>query len=233
MLSQFGKTIKKALKSSPKERQLLRARSAVQRFPVVEWRQRTEDFHKRSIHSSRRHAGADAWRKTDGDVRGMLPVQHVGDWDPVQQEDPTRPGWDHESLDSPGMRSANVSQDNLAAGQPLLTPPHLSNRDSFTSDMSGLAGGSSRNSVASPQYNTFLERANRQFASQNQHAPDPFMDQGRASLSARPYSQYSTSSRLSSVESIATIVDEKQNSPLNKAMETVRDYIQAHDDRAR
>jgi len=51
------------------------------------------------------------------------------------------------------------------------------------------------------------------------------MDQGRASLSARPYSQYSTASRISSVESIATIVDEKQNSPLNRATETVRDYF--------
>ena len=57
MLSQFGKTIKKALKSTQKERQLLRARSAVQRFPVVEWRQRTEDFHKKSINASRKIAG--------------------------------------------------------------------------------------------------------------------------------------------------------------------------------
>ena len=45
-LSQFKKAIKEALKSTPKERQLLRARSAIQRFPIVEWRQRTEDFHK-------------------------------------------------------------------------------------------------------------------------------------------------------------------------------------------
>jgi len=223
MLSQFKKTIKKALKSTPKERQLLRARSAVQRFPVVEWRQRTEDFHKRSIHASRKLAGSDAWKKTDGDTSGMLPIQHPGDWAPVEQTDPTRPAWDQESLASPGLRSANASQENLAAGQPLLTPPHLSNRDSFASDMS--ADSSHRNSVASQQqYNTFLERANRQFAQQNQHAPDPFMDQGRTSLSARPYSQYSTASR-SSVESIATIVDEKQNSPLNKAMESVRDYF--------
>jgi alpha-1,3-glucan synthase len=133
-------------------------------------------------------------------------------------------------MDSPGMRSANVSQDNLAAGQPLLTPPHHSNRDSFASDTS-VDTVNNRNSVASQQqYNTFLERANRQFAQQNQNLPDPFMDQGRRSLSAnpRPYSQYSTASR-SSVESIATIVDEKQNSPLNKAMETVRDYFLVRD----
>jgi alpha-1,3-glucan synthase len=226
MLSQFGKTIKKALKSTTKERQLLRARSAVQRFPVVEWRQRTEDFHKRSINASRRIAGADAWRKTDGDMDGMAPIQHPGDWDPIQQEDPTRPSWDQETLMNSPARSANVSQENLAAGQPLLTPPHASNRDSFASDMS--LDTPNRNSFASQQqYNTFLERANRQFAHQNQHQPDPFMEQqqGRSSLSARPYSQYSTSSRLSSVESIATIVDEKQNSPLNKAEEAVRDHL--------
>ena len=220
MLSQFKKTIKAALKSTQKERQLLRARSAVQRFPVVEWRQRTEDFHKRSINASRREAGADAWRRTDGDMSGMQPIQHVGDWDPVLQEDPSQPAWDHESLrEIPDVNSANPSQENLAAGQPLLTP---GNRDSFASEASG--DTLYRNSVASQQqYNTFLERANRQFARDNQHAPDPFLDQGRTSLGARPYSQYSTTSRLSSVESIATIVDEKQNSPLNKAIETVRD----------
>ena len=218
MLSQFRKTIKKALKSTPKERQLLRARSAVQRFPVVEWRQRTEDFHKRSINASRRHAGHEAWRKTDGDTSGMIPIQHVGDWDPVHQDEPNRPSWgDQESLvDHSSMRSPNPSQETLTVGQPLLTP----NRDSWGSDIS--SNTLNRNSFASQQqYNTFLERANRQFAHQNQGAPDPFMEQGRSSLGARPFSQYSTSSRLSSVESIATIVDEKQNSPLNKATDTV------------
>ena len=226
MLSQFGKTIKKALKSTQKERQLLRARSAVQRFPVVEWRQRTEDFHKKSIHASRKLAGQNAWRKTDGDVSGMLPIQADEDWDPVHQADPVQPAWGEREglIDSPGLRSANASQDNLALGQPLLTPT----RDSFLSDASG--EGSNRNSVVSQQqYNTFLERANRQFARKNQNVPDPFMDQGRTALSARPYSQYSTSSRLSSVESIATIVDEKSNSPLNKADESVRDFFLTYD----
>jgi len=221
MLSQFKKTIKKALKSTQKERQLLRARSAVQRFPVVEWRQRTEDFHKRSIHASRRLAESDAWRKTDGDTRGMMPIQHVEDWNPIHMDDPARPAWDQEHpMDSPGLRSANASQDNLAVVQPLLTP----NRDSVASDMS--VDPSNRNSVA---YNTFLEKANRQFASQNQGVPDPFMDHGQSSLTARPFSQYSTTSRLSSAGSIATIVDEKQNSPLNKAMETVCGCFLAND----
>lgn len=219
MLSQFGKTIKKALKSSQKERQLLRARSAVQRFPVVEWRQRTEDFHKRSIHASRRHAGADAWRRSDGDARGLAVVEHFGDWDTIHQEEPSRPSWgDQESLmGTPSLQSGNLSQENLAVGQPPFTTSY---RDSIASDIS--SDSTHRNSAApQQQYNTFLERANRQFAQQNQGIPDPFQEQGRTSLSARPYSQYSTASRLSSVESIATIVDEKPNSPLNKATETV------------
>jgi len=69
-----------------------------------------------------------------------------------------------------------------------------------------------------------------QFARRNQNVPDPFMEQGvRGALTPRPFSQYSTSSRLSSVESIATIVDEKQNSALNKANEAVRDPFIMHD----
>ena len=220
MLSQFRKTIKKALESTPKERQLLRARSAVQRFPVVEWRQRTEDFHRRSIHASRRHAGSNAWKEADGDMRGMLPIQHVEDWDPVHQEEPLRPSWDQESfMGSPSSRSANASQDDIATGQPLMIP--LPRRDSSITVDSNY-----RTSITSQQqYNTFLERANRQFAHHSQSVSDPFLDQSRASLSTRPYSQYCTSSRLSSAESIATIVDEKQNSPLNKAIETVRNWF--------
>ena len=54
--------MKKAIKSAAKERQLLRAHSAVQRFPVAEWRQHTEDFHKKSINASRKLVGLDAWR---------------------------------------------------------------------------------------------------------------------------------------------------------------------------
>lgn len=111
-----------------------------------------------------------------------------------------------------------MSQETLIVGQPLLG---ASNRDSIASDASSVSAY--RSSFASQQhYNSFLERANRQFAQQNQGVPDPFLDPQRASLGIRPYSQYSTSSRLSSVESIATIVDEKQNSPLNKSIDTVR-----------
>jgi hypothetical protein len=59
------------------------------------------------------------------------------------------------------------------------------------------------------------------------------MEQGRASLSARLYHHYPTSSRLSSVKLIATIADEKQNSLLNRAIGAVRDYPLMHDSHTR
>ncbi|ODN77465.1 hypothetical protein L202_04642 [Cryptococcus amylolentus CBS 6039] len=68
MLSQLTKTIKLALKSTQEERAILRARSAVQRFPVVEWRQRLEDFQRRSIVASRSGAGEHAWGWDQVDV---------------------------------------------------------------------------------------------------------------------------------------------------------------------
>ena len=67
MLSRLGHTVKIALKPTKRERQLPRARSAVQRFPITELRQRTEDFHSRSIRTSRSITGPEAWRKTHGD----------------------------------------------------------------------------------------------------------------------------------------------------------------------
>lgn len=57
MHSQFTKTIKAALKSTQEERAVLRARSALQRFPVLEWRSRMENMHRRSIKASRKFAG--------------------------------------------------------------------------------------------------------------------------------------------------------------------------------
>ena len=51
-LSQLSHTIKMAPKSTEHERRLLRARSAIQHFPVVEWRQCTEDSHSCSIAAS-------------------------------------------------------------------------------------------------------------------------------------------------------------------------------------
>jgi alpha-1,3-glucan synthase len=67
MQSQLTKTIKLALKSTEDERAILRARSAAQRFPVVEWRQRVEELHRRSISTSRTLAGDNSWKAADCD----------------------------------------------------------------------------------------------------------------------------------------------------------------------
>jgi alpha-1,3-glucan synthase len=100
MLSQFAKTIKLALKSTHEERAVLRARSAVQRFPVVEWRQRTEDFHKRSINMSRDLAGSDAWRASDCEAPMPQPNLEIEDWTPEQLSHPQQPEWDTGSVRS-------------------------------------------------------------------------------------------------------------------------------------
>src|SRR6266849_5589937 len=98
MMSQLTKTIKLALKSTEEERAILRARSAVQRFPVVEWRQRMEDFHKRSITASRHLAAHNVWRPSDGAIGGAKAIPEHDDWNPVHQADPSQPDWDAQSV---------------------------------------------------------------------------------------------------------------------------------------
>jgi len=51
MASQFKGMTKKRPKPAPKKRLSFRALSAIQRFPVIEWGQQTEELHKRSIHT--------------------------------------------------------------------------------------------------------------------------------------------------------------------------------------
>jgi len=202
MLSQLTKTIKMALKSTEEERAILRARSALQRFPVVEWRQRMEDFHKRSITASRNVAGVNAWRESDCDGASPQRMADAEDWSPVDQPQPTQPDWDAKSArsfsDSPNTPSspAQWSRDSLAnAG----------------------ADPESARSIASPGgYSTFLERANKTIAKDQGNAPDPFLDPGLS-----PAKPFGIHSRVSSVESISTIVEEKSNSPLNKAIASV------------
>ncbi|KAL8276805.1 hypothetical protein RQP46_010810 [Phenoliferia psychrophenolica] len=83
MLSQFAKTIKAAVKSTAPERAVLRARSAVQRFP------RTEDLHKRSILASRKGAKSLAFNWDDID-QNEPPTLHT--YPPNQHEAPQSPG---------------------------------------------------------------------------------------------------------------------------------------------
>ncbi|OBZ75598.1 Cell wall alpha-1,3-glucan synthase mok13 [Grifola frondosa] len=230
MMSQLTKTVKMALKSTEEERAMLRARSAVQRFPVVEWRQRMEDFHRRSITISRSVAGANAWRPSDGGSPGGHAIGEHEDWDPEDQAYPSQPDWDARSVNESPRISApgspgQWSQETLTPVESHLAAPRLlgpdDRRGSFSTDVSDNEGDyfapNRPTSDARQDFGNFLERANRTIARDQKHVPDPFLD---ASAPTRPFGAHS---RASSVESIASIVDEKQNSPLNKAIASFTD----------
>lgn len=226
MLSQLTKTIKMALKSTEEERAILRARSAVQRFPVVEWRQRMEDFHSRSVLASRSIAAGNAWRPADGRIQNpRIAGMDIEDWNPEDGSDRAHSAWDtppsaHTSpvigpLGSPGQ----WSQDTLAAQGDYLTAPRLRRRGSLSTDVSedDYFSHSRDGTESRPvDYGGFLAKANRQIARDQKHVADPFLDANAAPN--RPFGQHS---RASSVESISSIVDEKTDSPLNKAIATV------------
>lgn len=227
-MSQFTKTIKMALKSTEEERAILRARSAVQRFPVVEWRQRMEDFHKRSIYVSRSAAGPNAFRASDCDGGSGRPIGEHDDWNPEYQAQPAQPAWDAASLYE-GQQSPRTPGPPGSPGQwsqDTLNPPRLApdgRRGSFGTDVSDNEGDYQRPSMdARPdqpqEYGNFLERANKTIAKDHKHAADPFLD-------AAPSRPFGAHSRASSVESIASIVDERDNSPLNKAIVDVSDQV--------
>lgn len=76
-------------------------------------------------------------------------------------------------------------------------------------------------------YDNFLAAANRQFAksSGDRNAPDPYFDHrmSQDSTNFAPSRPFTAHSRVSSFDSISSIVDEKGSSPLNKAMETFTD----------
>jgi len=68
-------------------------------------------------------------------------------------------------------------------------------------------------------YQDFLSRANRRIAREQWHVPDPFLD-GENMAPNRPFGAHN---RISSAESISSIMDEKgASSPLNKAIASVR-----------
>lgn len=65
LLSQLSKSIKLALRSTEEERAELRARSALQRFPVMEWCLLTHKFHRRAVVASRSRSGDCIWKPND------------------------------------------------------------------------------------------------------------------------------------------------------------------------
>lgn len=228
MLSQLSKTIKLALKSTEEERAILRARSAVQRFPVVEWRQRMEDMHRRSIQQSRRLAGPNAWRESDCGIIGIQVMDDTDDWNPVHQGTPAQPDWDASSLMSSSPRHRPISPAHSQSSTPndetfLVAPPRLNadpGSSSHHSDQSDDEYGSvSRRSVATgsrQEFDDFLEKANKAIAQEQRNVPDPFLQV------ETPQKPFGLHSRRPSSESIATLAEEKANSPLNKAVTSVR-----------
>ncbi|KAF8825486.1 hypothetical protein HHX47_DHR6000210 [Lentinula edodes] len=226
MLSQLTKTIKMALKSTEEERAFLRARSAIQRFPVVEWRQRIEDFHRRSITISRELARANAWRPSDG-YAFYEAANDPNEWDPELEVYHTGPRSGISSRNS----SARVSVEALVpianTNEPLhLHPPSEShqdsesNRNSYISDPgdeihAALDGVSE--AQQSTDYENFLERVNRMVARDRRRVPDPFLDGSSTRIRLGGHS------RTESSESIASIVETKSDSPLNKAIASFTD----------
>ena len=213
-----------ALKSTEEERAILRARSAVQRFPVVEWRQRMEDFHSRSVLTSRSVAGNNAWRPTDSRPQNLPPAGVEAEEWPADDASIYQTSDAHGAppFPTPGPTSPGQwSDDTIAAQGDYLTAPRLRRRGSFSTDVSDDDYAShSREGTETRQendYGRFLSRANRQIARDQRHVADPFLDASAAAPS-RPFGLHS---RVSSVESISSIVDEKTDSPLNKAIATV------------
>ena len=225
MLSQLGKTIKLAMKSTEEERAILRARSAVQRFPVVEWRQKTEDFHKRSINTSRTLSGELAFTAADCDGSGARPIGMDSDWTPEQKGDVQQPDWDARSVRSTASRSNDQLGSHNVNGHLGVpqAPGFRSSRSSVATDASEdeYASDNSKSpygAAPSPgaNYGDFLSRANKQIAKDQRHVGDPFLDGNPAP--SRPFGSHS---RVSSVESITSIMDEHNASPLNKAIASV------------
>ncbi|WWD19870.1 hypothetical protein CI109_104338 [Kwoniella shandongensis] len=295
MLSQLTKTIKLALKSSPEERAILRARSAVQRFPVVEWRQRLEDFQRRSISTSRQIAGANAWGydQVDSSAAGFYAQGETGsvtslargEWGRSTTPDSTAPNSPmpgHSPLaggDNPGYFDHNApmaSSNNglLGAGganyhkrfdknanrqsaesfydeDPNASPLYYEDKrrsqqgkpkfygyddedvpssqgSSDHGDTTVVGSANGRDPSAAQSYDNFLAAANKQFAKTTggRNAPDPYFDSNRQSVDSSnfvPSRPFTTHSRVSSFDSISSIVDEKNASPLNKAMDTFTD----------
>ena len=124
---------------------------------------------------------------------------------------------------SPTLAPGEQQQHLLAA--PLRTN-EMGGRRSFGSEASPdedyFSSGRSRapSTVDTPTvnggYNDLLARTNKQIAKDQMHVPDPFFD--GATAPKKPFGEHS---RNSCRDSIASIVDEKSNSPLNKAMASV------------
>jgi len=105
------------------------------------------------------------------------------------------------------------------------TPPSSSSSDMSEDCFAQRRGSTMNGSLGMPQqnYRHFLDRANRKIAREKNHVPDPFPEPGMAP----PSCPFGSGSRVSSVDFITFIVDEKQNSQLNRDMASVS-YLASH-----
>jgi len=183
-----------------------------------------EDFHQRSINASRHIAGHEAWHPSDGTMGGAIAITKHNNWNPIVQADPSQPDWDAQSthhspcMNVPGS-PGQWSQEMLTSGSdPFLhAPPRIqdSSRFSISSNTLDVESDYRANTTPTqPEFSNFLDKANRTIAKDQRHAPDPFLE--------APSQPFGTHSHVSSIESIASIMDEKANSLLNKAIALVR-----------
>jgi alpha-1,3-glucan synthase len=185
MLSQFQKTIKMALKSNQEERAILRARSAVQRFPVVEWRQRLEDFHRRSITISRSIAGDQAYY---ADLE--LPSSGGLYMNDNMSEFSVGGDWRNSTISAPG--SPNLGGDDRHSmlssplASPVITPSsggngHFQQQQQQPMDQHHLsvADASRRISNRSSGESYYADDPDRRSA-QGAHVPQLYYDQDRS-----------------------------------------------------
>lgn len=215
MLSQLSKTIKLALKSTEEQRAILRARSGVQRFPVVEWRQRTEDFHRRSVRVSRDVAGTMAWSAVDSEGHTGISQKYADMYPHAPNPTPGSPLSESENLGQPWPNSRRGSVTSVAT-----SVGGYDDADSIYGGYEDITPAEPASPGAREQtYDDFLARANRRIAQESKGTRDPFVEGGDRT----PDRPFTINSRVSSVESISSIMDDKgSSSPLNKAIVDVR-----------
>jgi alpha-1,3-glucan synthase len=144
------------------------------------------------------------------------------DWNPVTLIHPSQPQWDTQTINEnsqiqyPGSSGQWDQEDLTPTGDSSQARLHDS-RTPFPNDSDDYLAqqrGDMANSLGG--YNNLLDRANKTIANRQRHEPDPFLEDSLPYR--RPFSRHS---RFSSVESISSIIEEKTDSPLNKAIASV------------
>ena len=155
-------------------------------------------------------------------------MDDTDDWNPVHQGIPSQPDWDVSSGASSSPRHRPISPSHSQISTPndetfLVAPPRFNAGPGSLSMHSDQSDDDylSRGSVVTgrQEFNDFLEKANKAIAQEQGSVPDPFLQP------ETPQRPFGVISRRASTESITSIVEEKTNSPLNKATSAVRFFF--------